>query len=286
MNPPINLIHLKFFYDAVIYQSISEAAKVNFISQSAVSQAITKLESIFGVELLTQNRQRLQPTEEGQIVLEQARQIFRLVRETFDKVKSSKSKIAGSIKFVTTKSLGMSFLAPTYQHLKQNFPDLEFSFKMGGLNFIRNALKNEEVEFAIVIYERNFDQFDKYHLQSGHFRLYKSHEMPNDKIENGVFVDDYEGPFVNNLTDILTKNNIQNPIQDLLAGWEIIARFIELEIGVGFIPDYILTNNRYPNIEPHPLKIPKFEYEICAIFNKGTKLSRSALLFLEQFKLG
>lgn len=286
MNPPINLIHLKFFYDAVIYQSISEAAKVNFISQSAVSQAITKLESIFGVELLTQNRQKIQPTEEGQIVFEQARQIFRLVHETFDKVKSSKNKIAGSIKFVTTKSLGMSFLAPTYQHLKQNFPHLDFSFKMGGLNYIRNALKNEEAEFAIVIYERNFDQFDKFHLRNGHFKLYKSLEMPANLIENGVFVDDYEGPFVNDLTEVLSRQNIEKPIQDLLAGWEIIARFVQLGVGVGFIPDYILTNDRYPNIEPHSLKLPKFEYEICAVFNKGSKLSRSALLFLEQFKLG
>ena len=49
MNPAINLIHLKFFCDAVVYESITEAAKMNYISQSAVSQAITKLESIFGV---------------------------------------------------------------------------------------------------------------------------------------------------------------------------------------------------------------------------------------------
>jgi LysR family transcriptional regulator, carnitine catabolism transcriptional activator len=48
MNPLINLMHLKFFCDAVTFSSISEAAKRNYVTQSAVSQAIAKLEQILG----------------------------------------------------------------------------------------------------------------------------------------------------------------------------------------------------------------------------------------------
>ena len=285
MNPAINLIHLKFFCDAVTYESISEAAKMNYISQSALSQAISKLETIFGVDLIFHNRQKLQVTDEGKIVFEQARAIFRTVNETFEKVNQTKDQISGNLKFVTTKSLGMSFIAPSYKLIRQNLPDLNFKFRMGGLNLIRTALKREDAEFAIVVYDHNFDQFDKMPIQKGSLHLYQAKNAPAKLIEQGVFVDDIDGMYIKELKDLLEERGYQNPVQDSIAGWELVARFTQLGIGVGFFPDYIVSNSRYTNIVPHPLKTPPFEYEICAIYNKGVKLSRTAQLFLEQFTL-
>lgn len=285
MHPMINLTHLKFFCDAVVYQSISEAAKMNYITQSAVSQAITKLETIFGVQLFFHNRQKLQLTDEGQIVFEQARAIFRAVQDTFQKVNQTKDQITGCVKFVTSKSLGMSFIASAYKSIKENFPLLDFKFRMGGKNLIRTALRQEDAEFAIVVYGDNFDQFEKITLHKGLFRLYQSKDLPSDAIKEGVLV--YEDCFyAPELKTFLEDSGYQNPIQDMIPGWELTARFTELNIGVGFFPDYILSHNRYPNIVPHPLEIPSFEYEICAIHNKGVKLSRTAQLFLEQLTTG
>lgn len=285
MNPGINLVHLKFFCDAVVYESISEAAKMNYISQSAVSQAITKLETIFGRQLVYYHRQRLTLTEEGKIVFNQAHVIFKSVQETFDKVNQTKKEITGTLRFVTTKSLGMSFIAPSYRLLKQNLPLLDFKFRMGGLNLIRMALKREEAEFAIVVYDHNFDQFEKFHLRKGLFHLYQSKEAPSRFIEQGVFVDDFDGMYVKELQSHLNENGLQKKILNAISGWELVARFTQLNIGVGFFPDYIISNNRYPNIDIHSLDRPIFDYEICAIYNKGIKLSRNAQSFLENFSL-
>lgn len=277
MNPAINLIHLKFFCDAVTYESISEAAKMNYISQSAVSQAITKLEAQFGVQLFIYNRQKLQVTNEGKVVFEQAKEIFRSVRETFEKVNQTKEEITGFFKFVTTKSLGMSFLPGTYKRIKETLPLLDFSFRMGGLNLIRTALKREEAEFAIVVYDSNFDQFEKLPLMKGRFHLYQAENSSPDCIENGIFIDEFDGLYINAI-----KEATGLPIKPL-AGWDLVARFASLGMGVGFFPDYIRLSNRYTNIAPHPLEIPPFEYEICAVYNKGTVLSKGARLFLDHF---
>lgn len=286
MQPLINLLHLKFFCDAIVYKSISETAKMNYISQSAVSQAIAKLESIFGVELISYSRQKLQTTNEGQIVFEQASKIFKTIQETFDKVNQTKGEITGSIKFVTTKSLGMSFIAPSYNQIKQNLPYLNFSFRMGGLNLIRTYLRREEAEFAIVVYDHNFEQFAKHSLKKGFLRLYQAVDAPSNLIEKGIFIDEYDGLYINDLQKFLDELDRPLRIQDAIAGWELVARFTQLGIGVGFFPDYLLSNNRFPNIVPHSLEIPQFEYEICAIYNKGTKLSRASQALIEQFTLG
>lgn len=286
MNPLINLVHLKFFCDAVVYKSISEAAKMNYITQSAVSQAIHKLEIILGTPLVIHNRQKFQITDEGRIVFEQARHIFKAVQDTFDKVNQTKEEITGLLKFVTTKSLGMSFLAPTYLQVRQNLPRVDLKFRMGGLNLIRTALKQEEAEFAIVVYDHNFTQFAKHPIRKGRLHLYHETDTPYQLLEDGIYVDDLEGMYIKELQEHVESTENASLKMQAIAGWELVARFTDLKIGIGFFPDYIVSNGRYPNIKIYPYETPPFEYEICAIYNKGTQLSRTALAFIDQFTTG
>jgi DNA-binding transcriptional LysR family regulator len=276
MYPQLNTFHLKLFCDAVTYDSVSEAAKMNYVTQSAVSQAIAKLEVTVGAPLSIHNRQKFQVTEEGRILFEQACLIFKTINETFEKIQDTKDEISGSLKFVTTKSLGMSFIGPTYKRAKHNLPNLEVKFKSGGMNMIRNSLKREEAEFAIVLYDKEFFDFAKIPLQKGRFNLYRHVNCT----KNEILVDYYEGTYVNEL-----KKWAPYPFQAELSGWEILARFTDLELGIGFLPDYILAGNRYPEIKIFPCEMPPFEYEICAIHNKDTRLSRNAQAFIEQFTL-
>ncbi len=102
MNSFFNLYHLKFFCDAVTYKSISEAAKRNFVTQSAVSQAIGKLETLFGASLIYHNRQKLYVTEEGNVVYDHAKDVFTSLQNTFSKVNETKDVTACTVKFMTT----------------------------------------------------------------------------------------------------------------------------------------------------------------------------------------
>lgn len=284
MNSFLNLAHLKFFCDTVTYNSLSEAAKMNFITQSAVSQAINKLENVFGVPLLIHNKQKLVLTEHGKVVFDQALEIFKAVKETFNKVDQIKDEVSGVLKFVTTKSLGMSFFAPTYKKIKNNLPQVDLKIDMGGKSYIRNALKREDVEFAVVVYNHNFSQFAKHTIKKGRFNLYHSKEIPPDLINQGIFIDEDEGMYIQELRDHISDNNFTLNTKSI-AGWELVAHFTNLGIGVGFFPDYIASETRFPNLKLHPMQLPLFEYEIAAIYNKSSQLSRSAYAFLEQFSL-
>jgi len=286
MNPLLNLQHLKFFCDAVTYKSVSEAAKMNYVTQSAISQAIGKLEKLFSASLVYHNRQKLYVTSEGEILYERAKEIFYSVQKTFDNVNETKEEISGTLKFVTTKSLGMSFIAPMYKQIQEELPSLELKFRMGGKNLIRTRLKRGEVEFAIVVYDDNFTEFKKIPITTGQFYLYQAKNSPKNLIDQGVFVDEYEGPFVKDLQKYF--DDLEGELTQIKAetgGWELAARFAELGIGVSFFPDYLVKNNRHSNLQVHPLKIPTYEYEICAIQNKTTVLSRAANAFIEKFTM-
>ncbi len=284
MNAPINLVHLKFFCDAALYGSISESAKKNYVTQSTVSQAIIKLERILGVELISHAKQKFNLTDEGRAVFEKARQVFKAVQDIHDQIDHNKEEISGTLKFISTNSLGMSFLAPVYKKMQEQFPLVNLDFSLSGLNFIRNSLRQGEVDFAIVVYDRDFSQFSKHLLKKGKFNLYQRFDAPHHLLENGILIDHREGMHISELQNYFVesdKNSLK--IQAELAGWEVVARFTEMNIGIGFFPDYITDNDRYPNIKIHPQQIPSMEYEICAIFNKGDKPSRAATAFFDIF---
>src|SRR5215469_12202989 len=95
----INMYHLKFFYDAATLKSVSDAAKKNFVTQSAISQGIAKLEKTLGVEIVTHSRQNFALTSEGKVVYEQAKAIFRAVDEMHDKLHEFQGKIGGELHF-------------------------------------------------------------------------------------------------------------------------------------------------------------------------------------------
>jgi DNA-binding transcriptional LysR family regulator len=285
MNNFINLAHLKFFCDAVTYQSISDAAKKNFISQPAVSHAIKRLENIFGLPLLVHNKQKVVPTEQGMIVFNQATEIFKSVKNTFVKIDETRDVLAGNVHFATTKSLGMSFFPGTYRKMRENLPFVNAAIKMGGVNVIRTALRREEVDFAIVVYDHHFSQFAKHPIKKGRFNLYYADNAPRDLIDQGVFVDNDLGSFVPQLAQFLSEQHASCKINSL-SGWELVANFANLGIGVGFFPDYLASATRFPLLTLHPTELPPFEYEIAAIYNKANQLSKAARAFIDQFTLG
>ena len=77
---PLNLTHLKYFLDAVKQGSITASAKINHVSQSAISQGITRLEERFGCHLLAHQPKRFKVTDEGLKLFENSKRFFRCLK--------------------------------------------------------------------------------------------------------------------------------------------------------------------------------------------------------------
>ena len=71
-----NLSQYKIFYEVAKAGNISKAAKELYISQPAISKAISKLEDSLSTILFTRNSRGVQLTEEGQILFEHTSSAF------------------------------------------------------------------------------------------------------------------------------------------------------------------------------------------------------------------
>ena len=77
-----NLSQYKIFYEVAKAGNISKAAKELYISQPAISKAISKLEDSLGLSLFTRSSRGVQLTSEGEI-------LFEHTKEAFDKIESA-----------------------------------------------------------------------------------------------------------------------------------------------------------------------------------------------------
>ena len=71
-----NLSQYKIFYEVAKAGNISKAAKELYISQPAISKAISKLEDSLGLSLFTRSSRGVQLTSEGEILFEHTREAF------------------------------------------------------------------------------------------------------------------------------------------------------------------------------------------------------------------
>ena len=71
-----HLSQYKIFYAVAKAGNISKAAKELFISQPAISKAVSKLEESLGVPLFTRNSRGVQLTVEGQVLFSHVSNAF------------------------------------------------------------------------------------------------------------------------------------------------------------------------------------------------------------------
>ncbi|MGN0675214.1 MAG: LysR family transcriptional regulator, partial [Oscillospiraceae bacterium] len=82
-----NLNRYRLFCAVAECESISRAAEMNYISQPAISKAITKMEESLGTQLFIRNHRGVSLTEEGKIMYDQLKAAFELIKNGEDTIR-------------------------------------------------------------------------------------------------------------------------------------------------------------------------------------------------------
>lgn len=282
MQPGLNFNNLKFFYDAVEAESISEAARRNYITQSAVSQGILKLEKALGFPLITHQRNCFKLTPEGQQIFLMAQQIFRTLKSMMDLIQEGSSIISGEINLACTQSIAMNIVSTSLQKLKSDYPKVSMKIKIAKMENICLMLKRGIMDLAMVVESELCDSFEQHVVRKGHFHVYAKKGLKDD-LKQGIYVDHVNGLHVDKLqSNFRRKFKIELPIMQELDSWQVLAKCAENGIGYCFLPDFIAEGN--PGLVASK-SLPGIPYRIVFIYPKGVHLTRAARLLLSLFEL-
>ena len=99
--------NFKIFADLVETKSFSKSAKLNGITQSAVSQQARAMERHFKTLLIDRSQKQFQLTREGQRVYEASKEMLHTYEKLLSELQEMKKVISGTIRISTIYSIGV-----------------------------------------------------------------------------------------------------------------------------------------------------------------------------------
>ena len=157
--------HLKIFYETCNEKSFTKAAKKLFISQSAVSIQIKKLETTLGVTLIERDSKNFKLTFAGKELYRLAQQVFnrisRMENEMFKIIKENKTKIV----IGATHNIGEPVLPKIVSEYSKRNKDVEFEIYIKNSSSLIKYIKDGVIDVALME-EEIFDEREIKMLQT------------------------------------------------------------------------------------------------------------------------
>lgn len=143
---------LKAFIETAKTQNMTLASKNLFVTQSALSQRIQKLESLLECTLFIRDRAGLKLTEAGQKLLRYAQSIKGIEEEFLIALKSKKEELAGTLRIAAYSSILRSHIIPSLAPLLRKNPKIHCDFRSYEVIELATVIESAEADLVICDY--------------------------------------------------------------------------------------------------------------------------------------
>jgi DNA-binding transcriptional LysR family regulator len=144
-----NLDRLKVFYYVFTLESVVAAANALHVSQSAVSQALLKLEKEINTPLFIRLHKQLVPTAAGERLYRIVQPLMNNLDMFLKDVKQAKEAPAGELRIGAPPEFGKTYLPSIVAHFREQFPAVTFTLTLGLPETLLPLLKRGKVDFAL-----------------------------------------------------------------------------------------------------------------------------------------
>lgn len=193
----MNLNQLKYFVAVAEYRSFSKAAEQYFLTQTAVTQQIQKLEETVGVQLIDRKTRPISLTPMGQVFLREARGILMRMDAAVQRTREASTGITGTLRIGYTKGYEHSDLTVKLREFHHKFPNVLITCNRCDTDLLATGLINNEYDLIFTWDSTNIsnDEAVAYRLQEkvrlvvalyGSHPLARSTGLTRDHLRNEV----------------------------------------------------------------------------------------------------
>ena len=158
---------LAAFFEVAQTQSVTQAARNLFVTQSALSQRLQKLEESLESTLFVRDRKGLKLTESGHKLLRYSQSLRGLEEEVLQELKSNSHELAGIIRVAAFSSVLRSVLLPALSPFLKKNPKVNCEFQSYEVTELPSVLERGEADLVVADY-----RFQKNHLEE----IFMGHE--------------------------------------------------------------------------------------------------------------
>jgi len=146
------LANLRLIRDVAHAHSITKAAKLGEISQSAASQAIQEIERELGVTLFDRSTRPLTVTAAGKLYVEYCRDVLRRHEELEAGLQTIKKEASGRVRLAAIYSVGLSDMAAIEERFYQMFPQAELNISYLRPERVWEAVEDDQADLGLMSY--------------------------------------------------------------------------------------------------------------------------------------
>lgn len=243
MNTDLELYRV--FCEVVKYKNISKTAESMYISQSAITQSIQKLESMLGGKVFYRNKNGVELTEEGKNLYEYIKDSI----ETMNNAENIFSKYItlekGKIRIGGGNSLLSSLIFEPFLKFIKEYPNIDVSISSGITDALMQKLANGELDIVVLnlpYKNKKYSNIEIIPLKKSSFCFFASKTFMKDhpikdvkEIENSTLILPKSPSSKKKiLDDFCNKENISLDANYEVSSSSIMKRLVLNDIGIGF----------------------------------------------------
>lgn len=126
--------------------NITRAAEVLHYTQAGVSHAIAAMEREAGFPLFIRNKNGVELTENGKLLLPSVQTFVNDQRKVAEKIHEINHVMAGTIRVGTFTSVSVNWLPLIIKKFNACYPDVEFELLAGDYNEIKKRIRNGKID--------------------------------------------------------------------------------------------------------------------------------------------
>lgn len=271
--------------------NISHAAKQLYISQPAVSKAISTLEENLGVTLFIRSSRGVKLTDEGMVLYEHTKNSFELLTRGEENIKKIHDMGIGHLRIGASTTLCKYLLLPYLDGFVKENPHIKITIDNKSTNHTLKQLENGTLDIGLVAKPDHShfiftplgeieDIFVSTRSYLDHLRI-REHDADIFSSANIMLLDE-ENITRQYIEDYFRVNSIEPQHILEVSSMDLLIEFAKISLGVAcVIKEYVQPELENGTLIRIPLKIPVNKREVGFCYTNNAFLSDSMLKFLK-----
>ncbi len=281
----------KLFRDVVHAKSLSRAAQLNGISQSAATQHIQDLEKRLGIELFDRSTRPLGLTTAGKLYADLCRDVLRRAEDFTAALEEMKDSAERVIRIASIYSIGLSEMGRLREEFGKIFPGAAIHVQLLRPDKVYEAVLEDQADLGFISYPEHRRDLTVVPWREERMTVaaYPSHAfvgremvVPRDLHGEAFIAFDEEVIIRRELDRFFRESDVEISIVMQLDNIQSIKEAVALGSGISILPERTmqaeLEQRRLVSI---PLHAPELRRPVAIIHRKKKKLSRAAREFLQ-----
>lgn len=281
----------KLFRDVVHSKSLSRAAQLNGISQSAATQHIQDLEKRLGSELFDRSTRPLGLTMAGRLYADLCRDVLRRAEDfttALDEIKDSSER---AIRIASIYSIGLSEVGRLREDFAKVFPAAAIHVQLLRPDKVYEAVLEDQADLGFISYPEHRRDLTVVPWREERMTVaaYPSHPfagrdmvVPRDLHGQAFIAFDEEVIIRRELDRFFRESDVEISIVMQLDNIQSIKEAVALGSGISILPERTMQAEiEQRRLVSIPLHAPELRRPIAIIHRKKKKLSRAARDFLQ-----